>query len=272
MVSRMQIDKKIAFIGTGFMAGAMIGGLVRAGKVAAENIFAVNPVDRDSAEALADKYGVINGKPEDIEKADVVMFAVKPQDFDTACEMYIDFFTEDKLYLSIMAGISTEKLENKLSGARTVRLMPNLALSVGKSATVYALGKNAVEEDASLTEELFSVMGIIHRVDENMISAVTALSGSGPAYFYLLAEEMAKSAAADGMDPELAETLAVQTLVGTAELISQSKESPREMRRRITSKKGTTEAAVDAMLESGFADTVAKGYMAARLRSDELGK
>lgn len=268
----MKIDKKIAFIGTGFMGGAMISGLVSSGVIEPCGVLAVNPVDKKSALDLAEKYGVVAAAAEDIKSADVVFFAIKPQEFETAVEMYGEFFTPDKLYLSIIAGISTEKIESAIKGAPVIRLMPNLALSVGKSATVYALGKAADEEDARLTEDLFSVLGVVRRVDEDMISVVTALSGSGPAYFYLLAEEMARYAVSDGLDPELAEELAVQTLKGTAALIEQSMESPVEMRRRITSKKGTTEAGVGAMLEAGFGEAVSKGCMAARLRSDELGK
>lgn len=264
--------RRTAFIGTGFMARAMIGGIVGAGVRRPDEIVTVNPVDPEGAAAVTAEYGVIRGEPSDIAPADVVIFAIKPQEFDNAVRMYGEYFTPDKLYLSIMAGIGTERIESAIDGAAVVRLMPNLALSVAKSAVAYAPGKLAGEDDCALTEELFSVMGKIYRVSEDMISVVTAVSGSGPAYFCLLAEEMAAAAVEAGMDPEVAESLATQTLVGTAAILENTGVPAAELRRRVTSKKGTTEAALVAMADSGFGDAVKRGVEAAKNRSDELSR
>jgi len=261
---------KTAFIGTGFMARAMIGGIVDSGVRSPGDIFTVNPVDRESAVEVSSLYGVRMGEIGDLAGANVVIFAIKPQQFDEALAMYREFLSPDKLYLSIMAGITTGRLEAGIPGAAVVRLMPNLALSVKKSSTAYAPGKLATEDDCALVEELFSVLGTVLRVDEEMISSVTALSGSGPAYFCLLTEKLADAAAAQGMDRATADALALSTLIGTAELLSGGETTPEELRRRVTSKKGTTEAGVGAMLASGFAEAVADGFNAARIRSDEL--
>ena len=261
---------KTAFIGTGFMARAMIGGIVDSGVRLPGDIFTVNPVDRQSAAEVSHLYGVAMGEIGDLKRADVVVFAIKPQQFDEAAEMYREYLTPDKLYLSIMAGITTGRLEEAVPGAAVVRLMPNMALSVKKGATAYAPGTLATEEDCALVEELFSVLGTVMRVEEEMISSVTALSGSGPAYLCLLTEKLADAAKAEGMDPETADALALSTLIGTAKLLSNGTTAPGELRRRVTSKKGTTEAGVNAMLAGGFAEAVADGFNAARIRSDEL--
>lgn len=263
---------RLAFIGSGFMAQAMLGGLVRSGTVPPAHIGVVNPVDPDTCARLSREYGVLAAEPEWLREADVIFFAIKPQTFPEACQMYGAYFTADKLYLTIMAGVSCAAVEAAAHDAAVVRLMPNLALSVQKSATAFCLGKNAGEGAAALARALFSPLGVVERLPEEQLSAVTALSGSGPAYFYLLCEAMIESAAADGMRRETARALAAQTLAGAAALIEASGESPAEMRRRVTSKKGTTEAGIAAMEAAGFSKAVAAGYLAARRRADELGK
>ncbi|MBR6806942.1 MAG: pyrroline-5-carboxylate reductase [Clostridia bacterium] len=268
----MKLNKKIAFIGAGFMAGAMIDGIL-SGEVADNtNIYIINEAFPEVAAEAAEKYGVNHGKPSDIGDCEVIVFGIKPQVFPETVEMYGEYFTADKLYLSIMAGISTEKLEAATNDGRVVRLMPNMPLSVGESATVYVLGKNCTEAEGEITEAIFAPLGLIRRVEENMISAVTALSGSGPAYFCRLAEAMVKAAAEYGMDEKLALELAVQTLIGTAETIKKTGVDPATLRTRVTSKKGTTEAALNAMTDTGFDKSVAAAFDAARKRSDELGK
>lgn len=298
------IDKKIAFIGTGFMAGAMINGLLESETFKNENITAINDAEPDAADQFAKKYNISHGGMHDIDSSDIVLFAVKPQNFMNVIEMYGDHFSYDKIYFSIMAGVSTSAIEIAISSVlekktaystsdlikskscnfdpdnalesserlQVIRFMPNLALSVGLSATVYSLGKYADSDAAYLAEAIFSPLGIIKRVNESEISQVTALSGSGPAYFYLLTESMTEAAVSSGMDPVLASELAVQTFIGAAKLIAESGESPVDMRKKVTSKKGTTEAALNAMYDSGFKKAVSAGFTAARLRSDELGK
>ncbi|MBQ1826056.1 MAG: pyrroline-5-carboxylate reductase [Firmicutes bacterium] len=263
---------KTAFLGSGFIAGAMISGLTESGTISGDQIMVVNPGNPVTAGAISEKYGAVLGEPEDLRDSDLVVFCVKPQNFTEAMEQYGRYFDDRKLYVSVMAGITTATLEKEIPGARVVRAMPNLGLSVGKSATGYALGQFATEEDGRLTEELFGPMGLTEKVDESLISAVTALSGSGPAYFYLLTEAMAEAAIRDGMDRDTAERLARQTFFGSARLMEMNGNSASEMIDHVASKGGTTEAGVKAMLEKGFKESVEEGYLAARRRSDALGK
>ena len=171
----MKLNQKIAFVGAGFMAGAMIDGILSGGVADRANIYIINEAFPEAAAEAAEKYGVNHGKPADIADCDIVVFGVKPQVFSEAAGMYGEYFTPDKMYLSIMAGISVSSLEKTIDGGRVVRLMPNMPLSVGESATVYVLGNNCGEAEAEVTEAIFSPLGLIKRVDEDMISAVTAL-------------------------------------------------------------------------------------------------
>ena len=150
--------------------------------------------------------------------------------------------------------------------------MPNMAMSEFESATAFALGKTADDNDKVMAEKLFAPLGVVVQVDESQMSDVTALSGSGPAYFCRLCEAMAKAAIDNGFDPDSAEKLAVQTLIGTGKLLTELGVSPAELRSRITSKGGTTFAALCSMDETDFDGSVATAYGAAKRRSDELGK
>ncbi len=268
----MKINGKIAFIGVGFMAGAMIDGILGAKLIAPEDIYCVNDAFPDIAKSAAERHGISCGTAESLADCDTVVFGIKPQVLPEALEMYGEYLTSDKLYLSIMAGISTSRLEDSLGGARVVRFMPNMPLSVGRSATVYTLGRAAGESEAELAEAVFAPLGIIRRVDEDMISAYTALSGSGPAYICRMVESMAHAAVTLGIPEDAAEAFAVQTLIGTAQVIDQNGISPAELRARVTSKKGTTEAALDSLNASDFDATVEDCMKACLRRSDELAK
>lgn len=263
---------KMVFIGSGFMARAMIRGITESETLRGEDILVVNPADPAGRDEVCAEYGVTAAQGGDIASADCVFFAVKPQTFPEVCEQFGEYFTPDKIYLTIMAGVPTKTVSEAAHGAPVVRFMPNLALSVKKSATAFCLGEGAGERERELALRLFAPLGEIRELPESQMSEVTALSGSGPAYFYYLCEAMIEAAVADGMDPDTAKALAVQTFIGTAKLIEDAGESPTEMRRRITSKKGTTEAGIGAMGDAGFFAAVDAGYRAARDRSEELSK
>jgi|GEM_PF-20148 len=262
----------VAIIGTGFMARSFVGGLISTGTVAAENITVVNPVDTDGRDKMAADLGCVVGEVSDLSGKDVVLYAIKPQNFTDAPDMYKDCISENTCVMSIMAGVSTEKINDALGGRRVVRFMPNMAMSEFESATAYAPGRCATEDDCALAEKLFSPLGEVVRVDESMMSDVTALSGSGPAYFCRLCEAMTAAGVDGGFAPADAEKLAVQTLIGTAKLLESLEISPAELRARITSKGGTTYAALCSMDETDFDGSVKAAYDAAKKRSDELGK
>lgn len=261
----------VAVIGSGFMASAFVAGLVDTGTLSGENITVINPAEPESRDRLCGLYGCVAGDAADVAGKSAVLFAVKPQTFGEAAQMYGDYIG-DALVLSIMAGIRTDTLTDALGGRRVVRFMPNLALSRKKSATAYCLGRNAVEADAETAERLFSPLGVTVRVEEEQMDGVTALSGSGPAYICRLLEGMIGAAVADGFDEDSARSLAVQTLVGTAALLEDGSVGPAALRGRITSKGGTTAAALGAMDETGFDGAVFAAYLAAKRRAEELSK
>ena len=262
----------LAVIGSGFMARSLVGGLVSTKTLSPENITVVNPVDADGRDKMASDFGCVAGEPSDISGKDVVLYAIKPQNFKDSPDMYKPYISEAACVMSIMAGVSTAALSDALGGRRVVRFMPNMAMSELESATAFALGETATDDDRRMAEKLFAPLGVVVETAESQMSDVTALSGSGPAYFCRLCEAMTKAAIDNGFDAEAAEKLAVQTLIGTGKLLCELGISPAELRSRITSKGGTTFAALCSMDDTDFDGSVAQAYSAAKKRSDELGK
>ena len=171
-----------------------------------------------------------------------------------------------------MAGIPTAAVEAAFPASRVTRVMPNLALAVGCGAAGVAPGATATEADVQQTLKIFSAAGVAVAVDEAEIDSVAAISGSGAAYVYFLVENLRDAAIEDGMEPQKAALLARQTLIGAARQLEQEDVPPEELRRRITSKKGTTEAAINAMAEAGLPAAVRAGYQANKRRSRELAE
>ncbi|HBD87137.1 MAG TPA: pyrroline-5-carboxylate reductase [Clostridiales bacterium] len=268
-MSMTEIKGKIAFIGSGNMARAIIGGLVRAG-FPGDRILVVNPGNPASMEAVRQEYGAVPSNPESLAGAEVIVIAVKPQSFPEAAANYRAFANPKALFISIMAGLSNAAVEDAFGGVRTVRVMPNIALAAGCGASGYAPGKYATEADAAVAQAIFSAAGLAVRVPEDRINDVTALSGSGAAYIYLLVEAMRDAAVEEGMDPAAAAALAGQTLIGAAKQLERENLAPEALRKRITSKNGTTEAAIEKMTESGFFEAVQAGYRANKARSRQL--
>ena len=265
--------KKIAVLGCGFMAKAIVRGLIEKEVFPAENIIIINEHNPASAEALAATCGARAGRAEAIAGADAAIICFKPQSFTQAMPEYARHMRAGQLLISIMAGIAISDISAVLpEGVEVMRAMPNLALSVGMSATGYAAGAGVSDENRALCAEIFSSLGVADEVPEVDICGVTALSGSGPAYFYYLAECMIEAAVSAGMDRAAAQRLCKQTFVGTAELWKNDAAPPEEMRRRITSAKGTTDAAIKAMTAAGLPGAVAEGMQACRARSDEMGR
>lgn len=265
-------DANIVFLGSGFMASALIRGMVGHGLAAAEHIAVRGAAHPEKIDALRAAYGVRAASDADIAATDMVVLAFKPQNLADAAAQYAPLIAPGTLVLSILAGVPCATLERLFDGVHVVRAMPNLALSVGLAATGYCAGTDAQESDLCAVREIFDTLGVCAQVEESRMSDITALSGSGPAYFYLLTEAMIDTAVARGMDAVGARGLAVQTLIGAARLIADSGDAPADARAKITSKGGTTEAAVREMLAAGFTDAVARGMDACARRSDELGK
>ncbi len=267
----MDMTGDIVFIGGGNMAGAIVGGLVAAG-TPASRLIVVEPGEARRAE-LAQRYGVRTGAAPDAAPAgaDVVVWAVKPQVFAAAADA-AGAHLRGALHLSVMAGVRTEAIARATGASRVVRAMPNTPALIGQgiaglyaTPTVDAAGRAQVEAVLAPTGQL------VWLDDEAQIDAVTALSGSGPAYVFRLIEGLLDGAAAVGLAPDVARRLALQTVVGAAALAAGSSEPPATLRRNVTSPGGTTAAALAVLEARGFGEALVEAVVAARDRARELG-
>ncbi len=262
----------LGFIGAGNMAEALGRGLLDAGLIAPAQIRASDP----SAErrALWTAMGVAAGEDNLVPAAcDVVVAAVKPQVFDAVLGASASALNERTLLVSIAAGIRTDRIARVAGGrARVVRVMPNTPLLVGAGAAGVAAGPRATRADLDLVLAMFRGAGVAEEVDESLLDAVTAVSGSGPAYLFRFTESLAKAAVAAGLPAELGAALARQTVVGAAKLLAESPEDPAELRRRVTSPGGTTAAALAVMEAEGFDRLLERAVLAARDRGAELSR
>ncbi len=256
------------------MAQALIKGLIEAGH-APRNLVVGEPSSATRAK-LTRRFGVSASATNDevISGSDTVVLAVKPQVMPEVLEGLRGSANSRQLFVSIAAGIRLSALEAGLGSARrVVRVMPNTPCLVGKGASVLCAGTNAKRGDIKRAKSLFETVGFATVVDdEKLLDAVTGLSGSGPAYVYLFAEALIKAGRAVGLDPDLAEALTFQTIAGAAQMMIESKQSPADLRKAVSSPGGTTLAGLAALEDSGFTKTVTAGVRAATKRSRELGK
>ena len=203
--------------------------------------------------------------------ADVVLLAVKPQQMSAVLAPLKSAISNRTVFISIAAGMTTGRIEAELGGkARVVRVMPNTPALVGAGAAALAKGAHATDDDLTTAEAILGAVGITVRVEEKFIDAVTALSGSGPAYVFYVAEAMIKAGVAAGLDEALARKLAVQSVYGAGKLLVESGEKPEALRRKVTSPGGTTEAALKVMSERKLAEIFTEAIRAAEQRSREL--
>lgn len=271
-------DINIAFIGGGNMAGAMIGGLIKQG-IAASNIW-VSDLNQAALDSLSEQYQVNTGQDNNllIEKADVVLLAVKPQVLkQVMLPLQADIAKHQPLLISIAAGINLSSLQNwSHERAAIVRCMPNTPALVQTGATALLANAQVSDEQKQITEQLLSAIGLAVWVEtEQQIDAVTAVSGSGPAYFFLVMEAMIKAGENLGLSAELAQQLTLQTALGAAKMASSSDVDAGELRRRVTSPGGTTAAALAEFEQADLIGIFQTALNAAEARSqslaDELG-
>ncbi len=263
----------IAFIGGGNMARSLIAGLLRQG-VPANTIHVAEPVDA-LREQLAIDFGV-HGHVTAVEAAQdcrTWVLAVKPQVMASVCEPLQPLARIlQPLVVSIAAGIGSDRLRQWLGeGAALVRAMPNTPALLGAGVTGLYAGPDVDADGRSRTQALLASAGqTVWIEDESLMDAVTAVSGSGPAYVFLLAEAMQAAAVAQGLPPDAATTLVTQTLLGASRMLTESGEPASELRRRVTSPNGTTHAAIETFQAGGFEALVAQAIDAATRRGREL--
>jgi len=262
----------ITFIGAGNMAEAILGGLIDSGLCTPEQI-RCSDISEERLAQLASDFGVgtFTNNVEAIAGANVVILAVKPQIMPAVLPGLSDHWPDDVLVLSIAAGLTCKGLEGDLpAGTRLVRSMPNTPALVKRGITGISGGTHATAEDLDRAEALLRSVGEVVRVDEPMLDCVTALSGSGPAYVFYLAEHLLRGASELNVEPATARKLVVEMISGAAALLDETGLPAEELRRRVTSKGGTTAAAIAAFDEHGVGDGLYAGVMAAHARSLEL--
>jgi len=264
-------DSTIAFIGGGNMAGALIGGLRRAGWVAA-SILVVEPLPAQR-ERLAQEWGLqpLAAADERLAAADTVVWAVKPQLFAAAAAPCAPF-VGGALQVSVMAGIRSDALVRASRSQRVVRAMPNTPALIGRGIAGLFARQAVTAAERAGAESLFAPTGTTLWVtQESDLDAVTALSGSGPAYVFYFLEAMVQAATEMGLTPAQGRQLALATFDGAAALAAASKESPETLRAQVTSKGGTTFAAITVLEEARVKAAFARALHAARERARELG-
>lgn len=265
----------VAFIGAGNMAEAIFAGLIESNLIPAGDITASDP-NAVRLKTLQERYGIVTvtDNVTAVTGRSLVVLAVKPQMMDAVLLPLSAALGADTLVVSVAAGVTTQHIQDRIgSGPRVVRVMPNTPALVGKGASAIAAGKSASAGDVSLVERLFGAVGATVVVDELQLSAITAVSGSGPAYVFLLAEALAEAGTAAGLPADLAHTLARQTLIGAAAMLENSTDPASELRRRVTSPGGTTAAGL-AVLDQhdprGLRALLGATVAAAAQRADEL--
>ncbi|MES2635421.1 MAG: pyrroline-5-carboxylate reductase [Pseudomonadota bacterium] len=261
----------IAFIGGGNMAGAIIGGLIRQG-LSPSQVEVVEPF-ADSREKLKAQFGVLAQElaGPSLARASVAVWVVKPQTFKQAAAQAREF-TGSALHLSVAAGIRSSSIAQWLGTDRIVRSMPNTPALVGKGMTALYSRPTVTQADKRRVEQIISTTGdSLWVTDEQDLDAVTALSGSGPAYVFFFIEAMTKAGVEMGLSREQALQLSIGTFVGASELARASDDPPEILRERVTSKGGTTYAAITSMEQDKVAALFGKALHAARQRATELG-
>lgn len=269
-----QNEITIGFIGGGNMAAALIGGLLNQ-SFDAGKIIASDP-SSDQREHLARRFGIqtTNDNTQAAARSAALILAVKPQVLGTVLSELRGIITSDTLVISIVAGVSSESISAGLGGhACIVRAMPNTPALIGEGATGLFATEGALAPHQQLAEALFTAVGsIVWVTAEDQLHTVTALSGSGPAYFFLLTEALEAAAVAQGLDQEVAHKLATQTALGAARLMLESEEGPATLRQRVTSPNGTTQRAIEIFEAGGLRELTDQAAAGAAARSRELAK
>ena len=265
--------KKIAIIGGGKMGGVIINGLVSRQLAPAQDVTVADKV-KECLQGLKKTYGIATTEDNKkaVQAAAVVILAIKPQDMGSVLDELKPIIDNKKIVISIAAGISTGFIEGHLKGgARVIRVMPNTPALIGEGAAALTRGKHAAEKDLELAELIFGVLGITVVVKEELMDAVTGLSGSGPAYGFLIIEALTDAGVLMGLSRDVALKLAAQTMLGAAKLCLQGGKHPAELKDMVTSPGGTTIAAVKVLEAGKIRATLMAAVEAATLRSRELG-
>jgi pyrroline-5-carboxylate reductase len=269
----MVTDKKLGFIGAGNMGEALVKGLI-ASKAAKPSQILVSARRPERVQELVRLYGVRGASNAEVAReSDVLVLAVKPQILDQVLRGIAPELQRDRLVISVAAGVPIAAIERRLHPPmRIVRAMPNTPATVGAGATAIALGEHATEADLAAAKTIFDSVGLTVVLDENQLDAVTGLSGSGPAYMFLIIEALADAGVKVGLARRSALQLAAQTVLGSAKLLIESGQHPGLLKDGVTSPGGTAIAGLHTLEAGGLRNVLMNAVEAATRRSKELGE
>lgn len=266
-------EKKIGFIGAGNMATAIINGILGNKAKSAEDI---TVFDLDQAKiALMAENGVGSAATgaELVEKSDIIVLAVKPQNYDEVLSEIRAAANENKIFVTIAAGISIEYVRKGLGkDCPMVRVMPNTPLLLGKGATAMCRSENISDSDFDEVYKMFALSGDVAILPESQMNAVIAVNGSSPAYVYLFAKAMVDYAASVGIDSQTALSLVCKTFEGSAEMLRSSGDTPEQLIQKVCSKGGTTIEAMNVLRDRQVPEAIVDAMAACTKRAEELGK
>jgi pyrroline-5-carboxylate reductase len=268
----MADHSSVAILGVGAMGEALFSGLKRAGWAAGDLSLCVRREDRATELAKRSRSLITLNPIEAIEDRDVIVVAVKPRDVAALLERLKTRVGKHQMILSLAAGVTTASYEATLGAVAVVRAMPNTPALVGEGVTGIAKGAYANGDHIKLATEILGAVGAVQFMDESLLDAVTAVSGTGPAYVFLMAEALTEAAVREGLPRDIAETFVHQTIRGAGHLLTDTEGSPAELRSQVTSPGGTTAAAVHVLEERGFRALLEDAVRAAARRSAELGE
>ncbi|HBI41622.1 MAG TPA: pyrroline-5-carboxylate reductase [Planctomycetales bacterium] len=270
----MEPGLRVGFLGAGRMASALARGWIAAGLTTAERVLASDP-SAAARDAFADggSLRAVSANAEVVAHGDLLVLAVKPQSMKALLEEIRPLLTDRHLIVSIAAGVSLKQLADGLGARRRlVRVMPNTPCLVGASASAYTPGEGATADDAALVERLLKAVGVAFRVPENLLDAVTGLSGSGPAFVYLMIEALSDGGVRVGLPRDAATALAAQTVLGAAKMVLETGLHPGVLKDQVASPGGTTIAGLHALERGGVRGAIMDAVEAATRRATELGR
>jgi pyrroline-5-carboxylate reductase len=270
----MTDGRTVAFLGAGRMGEALVSGLIRSGGRSADEIV-VTTRREERAREIVDRYGVAasTSNADAVAKAGTLVLMVKPQDMESLLDQIAGSVTPEHLVVSFAAGIRTSFVERRLgTDVPVVRVMSNVAVLVDEAMSVVAPGSHAEDHHLETAEELLGYVGRVLRLKESHLDAITATSGSGPAYFFLLAEAMIEACILLGLSRDVATELIVQTMLGSAKMLRDTGKHPVELREMVTSPGGTTIAAIRVLEETGVRAAFLNAIDAACRRGAELAQ
>ncbi|QRG67012.1 pyrroline-5-carboxylate reductase [Brevibacillus choshinensis] len=268
------IEGRIGFLGAGSIVEAMLSGILKKGLFSSDRIYVTNRSNSERLDQLAGMYGVhtTHDKMDVIRSSDILILAMKPKDSGEALKELFGAVHPGQLVISVIAGVSTTLIGEWLGvNCPIIRSMPNTSSAVGLSATGLAANQFVTEEQLLLATRLFEAIGTVYTVAEEELDIVTGLSGSGPAYIYYLVEAMMGAGAAAGLDREMARQLTLQTLLGAAHMLMDTREEPALLRKKVTSPGGTTQAGLEVLEAYQFQKAVTSAILRATERSREMG-